>query len=198
MAHSGPEVCTTGSKAGRSILVWDGVVRWSHWVLAALVLVELVRDDGDRLHRGLGYLAVGIVAGRLLWGLRSGSMGSLQAMRPSIPAAWRYLLQLRHGHAPRHLGHNPLGTWMVWLLWSLVLLLALTGWMSRLDALWGEDWPVELHAALAHVMMICIGLHWAGVALASWHQREDLVAAMFTGRKRAPDRDDGDVPRPTD
>ena len=29
---------------------------------------------------------------------------------------------------------------MVWLLWIVVLLLGVTGWMSRLDAFWGDDW----------------------------------------------------------
>ena len=43
-------------------------------------------------------------------------------------------------------GHDPLGVWMIWLLWSLVLLLGVTGWMSRLDAFWGDDGIHEVHA----------------------------------------------------
>jgi cytochrome b len=44
------------------------------------------------------------------------------------------LRALRHGRAPRQAGHDPLGLWMVWLLWTLVVLLGLAVWISRFDA----------------------------------------------------------------
>lgn len=177
--------------------VWDAVVRLLHWAIAALVVVELVRDDGDRWHRALGYTAAGLVLARWLWaGWRGGVHGGFSALRPSLRGTLAYL---RDG-APRSIGHDPLGLWMVWLLWTLVLLLALTGWMSRLDAFWGDDLLVDLHAALADVMIASVLLHLAGVLVMSWRWRENLPGAMLSGRKRSvqcptPGLDRGDTLR---
>ena len=166
------------------ILVWDAAVRLLHWLLAGLVLFDyFVDDEGGFLHRTVGYVAVGIVFSRLLWsGLGEGANG-FAALRPSLQKTLAYG---RDG-APRAVAHDPFGLWMVWLLWSLVLLLGLTGWMTRLDAFWGDQTLHDVHAWLAHALIAAVALHLAGVAAMSWRWRENLVLAMLTGRKRADD-----------
>ena len=171
---------------GGRIPVWDAAVRLLHWTLAALVLLNLVRDDGDWWHRVAGYVAVGLVLARWLWaGVRGGSAG-FATLKPS-PA--RTLAFLRSG-APRTPDHDPLGVWMIWLLWTLVLLLGLTGWMSRLDAFWGDDRVHDLHAWLADALLVAVAVHLCGIAVMSWHWRENLPGSMLHGRKRAADRPD--------
>lgn len=162
------------------VSVWDLAVRMSHGLLALCVLFDLVRDDGDQLHRTVGYVAVGVVAARLLWAAWARGHGGWAALMPSVSQTTRYL---RSG-APRTIGHDPVGLWMVWLLWLLVLLLGLTGWVSRLDAFWGDERVTDLHGAIANVLLVCVALHLAGVALMSWRWRENLPGAMLTGRKR--------------
>lgn len=162
------------------VRVWDRVVRLCHWGLAALVVLDLVRDDGDWWHRLAGYVAVSVVAVRCLWAALHRGPGGWRALKPSIGDTLTYL----RGNAPRTLGHNPLGLWMVWLLWLLVLLLGLTGWMSRLDAFWGDERVHDLHAWLADTLMVSVAVHLAGVAVMSWRWRENLPAAMLSGRKR--------------
>jgi cytochrome b len=73
---------------------------------------------------------------------------------------------------------------MIWLLWSLVLLLGVTGWMSRLDAFWGDDGIRDIHAGLARALLVAVAVHLSGVVAMSLRWRENLVAAMLTGRKR--------------
>ena len=164
--------------------VWDAAVRLLHWTLAAVVVYDLVRDDGDWLHRVIGYAGVGIVVLRLLWAALTRGNARLAMLRPSPRTTLSYLRELARGRTPRHVGHDPLGLWMVWLLWMLVLLLGITGWMSRLDAFWGDQRVHDIHAWLANVLLVAVALHLAGVAIMSWLWRENLPAAMLTGRKR--------------
>jgi cytochrome b len=125
-------------------------VRLSHWAVASVVVFELIRNDGDRLHRIVGYVGAGIVVAR----------------------------------------HDPLGLWMVWLLWTLVLLLAFTGWLSRLDAFWGDERVHDIHAWLAYALVGAAIMHVIAVGVMSWAWRENLPAAMVSGRKRGM-HDDG-------
>jgi len=93
---------------------------------------------------------------------------------------------------PRYLGHNPLGGWMVMALLSMVAAAGLSGWLSVTDRFWGVAWVQELHEALANALFLLVGLHIAGVVFTSLRHRENLVRAMLTGRKRAPEPGDVD------
>jgi cytochrome b len=160
--------------------VWDAAVRVLHWALAALVAFNLLRDDGDLVHRVVGYAAVGVVLARLTWAwLREPTQ-----LRLSPSATLAYLRELVRGRAPRSAGHNPLGLWMVWLLWTLVLLLGLTGWMSRWDMFWGDERLHDLHAWLADALMVAVIVHLIGVSAMSWLWKENLPASMITGGRR--------------
>ena len=91
----------------------------------------------------------------------------------------------------RHLGHNPLGGWMIVLLLIVIALVGLSGWLYTTDRYWGVEWVGELHEALADALLVLIALHVGGVALASYRHRENLFAAMLHGRKRPAGADEG-------
>jgi cytochrome b len=168
-------------EANGRVPVWDAAVRVCHWALAALVAFDLWRDDGDYVHRVAGYVAVGVVLARLAWAALRGRHG----LRPSFASTRAYVTLLGQGRPPRSPGHDPLGLWMVWLLWTLVLLLGLTGWMSRLDMFWGDERVELVHSWLADALLVAACVHVAAVVAMSWVWRENLPAAMVTGRKRA-------------
>jgi cytochrome b len=50
-----------------------------------------------------------------------------------------------------------------------------------------------VHEALAEGLLGLVALHVAGVIHNGWHQRESLVRAMLSGRKRSPGPQDIDA-----
>ena len=162
--------------------VWDPVVRLCHWSLAGLVIFDLIYDDGGYTHRMVGYAAAVVVLLRLVWAAVRG-----HSLKPSIAGTLLYVRHLLAGKPPRSHGHDPLGLWMVWLLWILVLLLMASGWMSRLDMFWGDDRVEGVHALLADLLMAAVAVHVVAVVVMSMTWKENLPAAMVTGRKRSLD-----------
>lgn len=165
--------------------VWDVPVRLLHWLLVLTIVgAWLTSSRIGPLHEWLGYGAAAVVGLRLLWGALGNAYARFGQFVAPPRATLRYLAQIASGRAARYLGHNPAGGAMVVALLSTVALVALSGWATTTDLLWGYAWPVRLHTALAWLLVVLIGLHVAGVLLASWQHRENLVKAMLTGRKR--------------
>jgi cytochrome b len=73
------------------------------------------------------------------------------------------------------------------MLMALLVLLALstlTGAMQVTVRFFGVWWVEDTHAYASDAVMILVVVHVAGVAMVSLLQRENLVRAMFSGRKR--------------
>lgn len=94
----------------------------------------------------------------------------------------QHIQHLKQGTLPLQHGHNSLGMLAVYWLWACIMLLAVTGWLSRTDALWGEDWPVDLHACLSYILMASVVLHVVAVAVVSRLARQHLVLQMLHGQ----------------
>jgi cytochrome b len=171
--------------------VWDAAVRVLHWSLVlSLSLATLTTLGwGNDLHQAAGYVALAVVGLRLLWPLVGGARARharFGAFVKAPRATWAYLREVLASREPRHLGHNPLGGWMIVALLATVIALAVTGWLYTTDAFWGDETVERIHTALAWWLLGLVVLHLTGVIYTSWRQRENLVAAMFSGRKRAP------------
>jgi len=174
-----------------TVRVWDPLVRVFHWSLvASFALAWISADEWDDLHIWAGYAAAALIAFRLVWGLVGSRYARFSQFVRAPGAVAAYLKDLLTGREARYLGHNPAGGAMILLLIFSLTALCLTGWMYTLDAFWGEEWVEEIHEALANLLLVLVGLHLAGVALASLKHHENLVRAMVTGRKRAPARGD--------
>ncbi|TFW29152.1 cytochrome b/b6 domain-containing protein [Massilia horti] len=164
--------------------VWDLPVRSLHWLLVAGIAgAWITSSEIGEAHEYFGYAVVAIVAMRFALGFAGTRYARFSQFVRSPKQTLRYLSDVRAGRAPRYLGHNPLGGWMVVTLLLSIALVTLTGWVATTDAFWGYAWPVRIHVAIAWMLVLLIALHVSGVVLTSWQHRENLVGAMITGMK---------------
>lgn len=175
----------------RSVPVWDALVRLLHWGLVAAVAVAWwSSDDTGALHERVGYAVIALLATRLAWGFCGSHYARFAQFVRAPRATLAYARAAIAGHAPRYLGHNPLGAAMVLALLANLGALCFTGWLYMTDMFWGYGWLAALHKALAWTLLTLIALHVAGMLWTSWQHRENLVRAMVTGRKAPPAGDD--------
>jgi cytochrome b len=168
------------------VRVWDPLVRLLHWSLvAALVVAWFTRHGGGRVHEVAGYVVIVVVIIRCIWGFAGPRYARFAQFVRSPAATLRYGLQMLARREPRHLGHNPLGAWMIVALLAAALAAAGTGWLYTTDRFWGVEWVEELHEALSNLVFMLAGLHVAGVVVESRRHRENLAASMLHGSKRA-------------
>lgn len=184
MPASHLEVEGTREMRASSIMVWDPAVRVFHWSLVAAMAYELLAEPGTVAHNSLGQAILGLLGFRVLWGIVGPRHARFSDFMTSPATALSYMRDILKGHPRRYIGHNPAGAMMVIALIAMVGATAASGWAMTTDALWGQDWIEELHAALAYGTLVLIVLHVAGVVVASWQHRENLVRAMVTGIKR--------------
>lgn len=172
-------------KQGPGRRVWDPLVRIGHWLLVASVAAAwFTRHGGGAWHEWIGYAALAIVVLRLLWGFVGSPHARFGDFIVGPRKTLQYARQTLRGREPRHLGHNPLGAWMILALIGSLIVVTASGWLYTTDRFWGIEWVETLHSKTTDVLIGLISLHVAGVLYASWRHRENLIAAMIHGRKR--------------
>ncbi len=194
------------------VTVWDLWVRLFHWLLVAAFTMAYFTQEGpfeewlenfdgtwlQLIHVWSGYLIVGLLVFRLVWGLigpRYARFSDFVRGPSEIFAYTRQVLTLR---APRYLGHNPAGGAMI-----VLLLLSLTITVVSGLMLYGADKGMgplagflmnssdglidtvgDLHEFFANLTLLLVVGHLVGVIWESLLHRENLAHAMITGRKR--------------
>lgn len=188
---------TCGRGDAERVLVWDLPLRLFHALLAAGFLAAWLTRDSRYLHvhAFAGYVVSALLGFRLAWGL----IGGVHARFGSFVYGWRavrdHLVALAARRPAQFLGHNPAGSWAVYGLLTLSMLVVVSGVLTLggeeqhgplagwLDFAQGER-AHDIHEALAWVTLATVAIHLAGVAVESWLQRENLLRAMVTGYKR--------------
>ncbi len=189
----------------KQVKVWDLPVRIGHWALVALVTVAMATGENEgpilRVHLAVGYLALAIVVFRLGWGVIGSEHARFADFVRPFAAVRAYAVRLLALRPPFHLGHNPLGGWMiVGLIATLVLVVASgvaaeaglpgAGGLARFIPGVIGRMVGEVHEGAANLLVLLALVHVAGVAIHRLLTGERLVRAMITGAKEVP----GDVP----
>ena len=157
---------------------WTLFVRLTHWLVALSVITNFFNDTGF-WHRAIGYSCLGLVILRIVYGLHVSKVRSSRFYLPTFFSIRQHLVEVFSQKLTPHIGHNPLGQWAVYLMWLLILLLAFSGWLSRTDYFWGEDWPVGCHKLFSNLLQGLVILHLIAVIMMSILQKKNLAKLMI-------------------
>lgn len=176
------------SKTAHSVLaqskrvnVWDLPLRIFHWLLVIAIALAFLSSDEDsalnQWHILAGWVAGILIVFRLVWGFVGGEHSRFaDFVRPSRIAD--HIRGIFRRQAEPTLGHNPVGGISVLILLALS---AATVWTGAFGGKNGED----IHELVAWTLLAFVGLHVAAVLIMSLLERENLIKAMITGKKRA-------------
>ncbi|MBF8742185.1 cytochrome b/b6 domain-containing protein [Pseudomonas sp. NY15372] len=172
-----------------SVRLWDPLLRCCHWSLALVFFANsFFNEEGDDWHQWLGYYALACVAVRLVWGFVGPPSARWADFWPTPSRLAAHARALVKGAPYHRLGHSPIGALVMLLMLACVVGLGVTGWLSQeVDALWGVDWPTDVHSVLANALLALVCVHLLAAVVESVRLRENLPLSMLTGRRRLPD-----------
>ncbi len=168
----------------RSVKVWDLFVRVFHWSLVVAFFGAYFIEGGDTAHEVLGYIALGLVAARIVWGFTGTEYARFSQFIPSPHRLFTYVREAIRRREARVLGHNPAGAVMILTLICAVIATGVSGWILTTESYWGDEFIEKLHELIANLTVVLVGLHVAGAIYESIRHRENLIIAMITGHKR--------------
>ena len=187
--------------AAPGVRVWDAPVRVFHWLVVALVTASWITSEvgGNAMtyHMWSGYAILTLVAWRIVWGFIGSEHARFGGFLHGPRAMIDYATSVFGPGARYYLGHNPLGAASVILMLASLALQATTGLFANDDIategplayLVSEETSSRLttiHRYNFNVLVALIAIHVAAALFYLIVKRENLIAAMFTGRKQPP------------
>ena len=178
------------------IRTWDLPTRLFHWALVALVVGLVITGNvgGDAMqwHFRMGYGVLTLVLFRFFWGLLGGRWSRFSHFPMSHKSIKAYL----SGHWPAtHLGHNPVGSYSVLAILSVLLLQAGTGLISDdeianqgpLSSLVSGDWvslATSWHTQLGKLLVLVLAaIHITAIVVYKLKKGIALIPPMIHGDK---------------
>lgn len=198
------------TRVEQPVRVWDLPTRAFHWLLALAVigLVITAKTGGSAMvwHFRLGYLVLGLLVFRLVWGFVGGRWSRFASFLYAPVAVWRYLQGRSRADERVDVGHNPLGAFSVFAMLFFLSLQVGTGlvaddeisnigplnrFVSGATAGSATHW----HKDYGQWILITLALlHVGAIVYYRLRQGRNLVGPMITGDKQLP----ADTPSSTD
>lgn len=188
--------------AERPVAVWDLPVRFFHWALVLLIIFQYVsyKMGGNWMtyHMWGGYSILGLVVFRVLWGFFGSTHARFGDFIYGPRAIFAYIKTLPSRKAAKFAGHNPLGGWSVLLMLLALLVQAVTGLFGNDDIMIEgplynyiskstSDFLTTIHRYNFYVLLTLVGIHIAAVLYYLAYKSENLIKAMFSGKKMLPE-----------
>ncbi|TMP43762.1 cytochrome [Pseudoalteromonas citrea] len=170
------------------VKVWDGFIRGFHWLLVIGIAVLYISGDEGwlDLHFVTGYMLLALMITRIVWGVFGSSTARLSSLFHSPKAVISALLKDQPAT-----GHNPAGSVMILVFFTLIFIQLLSGLMSSDDILvegplvqyvsyaWVEL-ANDLHRDNIDLLLLAIGLHISAIAFYRIKGKK-LVKTLVTG-----------------
>lgn len=188
--------------------VWDLAIRGFHWSLVVFFTIAyLSGEEIELLHAYAGYVVIGLLVFRLIWGLVGTRTARFTSFIYSPAETLRYARSFVSRNPIHYVGHNPIGAIMVF---AMLISLTLTCWtglkayaeegkgplahsdISLVSVAHADDdrdhqdgeseyWQ-EIHESVSNFTLFLVFMHITGVLLASVVHGENLVKSMITGK----------------
>lgn len=131
MAHldmGGDRPPTLRPPALRPPILWDRIVRLSHWGIVIVILAnEVFTKGGSPLHVWFGWGGLVLLVLRMAWGIIGTPEARFSAFPPNPLAALRHMKQLLNGNPRSYRSHNPAGAMMAYALWACIAFMVASG-----------------------------------------------------------------------
>ena len=187
--------------------IWDVPVRLMHVAFITGTAGAWLARSAEMIdwHVVFGYTALAALCMRIAWGFVGPAHSRFRSFTYPAREVVGYLRDALRGSPRHYAGHNPAGSWSVFVLLALIGATCVSG-VAASGALHGMgpmagivsfaagDAALRLHDLLAWVILAVVAVHLAGVAWGSRLHRENLVRAMITGRKHAHGDAAGEAP----
>lgn len=176
------------------------MTRLWHWVLVLAISLgwsfgRFMNFDVIQWHFYIGYLVLGLIAFRLLWGFVGPTPVRFSEMLATPARTFKYLKTLGRRQPSGSPGHNPLGSLSVFALLLFISAQAITGLFIQSDDFF-EYGPLAGYVSEATVnrmtwwhrfnsdlVLALVVLHVAAVIFYLLWKRENLVMPMINGWK---------------
>lgn len=188
----------------RRVPVWDLPTRLFHWVQALLfVALWLTGTDGPLdWHMWIGEVLLAMLIFRIAWGFlgsRHSRFADFVAGRRSARTHFKEMVQVAlkgpmgADHKEAHVGHTPLGGWMILALLSLMALQCVTGLFASDEIV--TDGPLNhlvsgrtarvltvIHSTAFDAILALVIAHIAAALFYLLRKRENLISPLISGR----------------
>ncbi len=180
--------------------IWDPVTRLWHWVLMLAVSVgwsfgKFMSFDTIQWHFYIGYLVLGLMVFRLLWGFAGPAPVRYRAILPTPASVLTYLRHMGRRSPSGSAGHNPVGSLSVIAMLIVISAQAVSGLFIESDDFF-EYGPLAgyvseavvnrltwWHHFNADVILVLVVLHVSAILFYLVWKKENLIKPMITGWK---------------
>ena len=186
----------------KRIRVWDLPTRVFHWALAlSMVSLVVTAKFGGSLmvwHYRLGMLVLSLIAFRVLWGLLGGRWSRFASFIYAPATIWRYLRGRTRPTEYLEVGHDPVGSLLIFALLGGACLQLATGLvaddeianqgpLNRFVSSGVAQWATSWHKTWGQwLLMALVALHVAAIFYFVSKKRQNLVGSMVKGDKTLP------------
>ncbi|MBI5563241.1 MAG: cytochrome b/b6 domain-containing protein [Deltaproteobacteria bacterium] len=183
------------------IKVWDLPTRFFHWFLVSAYIAAFYTSHNESLleyHIAAGYIALGLVFFRVLWGFAGGRHARFSDFVRGWAEVKSFMSRVLRLDFPRFMGHNPAVGWVIIFILCVTFILTATGiityggeenrgvWVGAFTfaaAVWARD----IHEILSYFIVAVVVIHICAALVHDFILKENIILSMITGFKEDPE-----------